>query len=50
VPPSERPEHEAHFAAARAALDPAAFERAWREGRTMPSEDVVDDELNPRGA
>ncbi|MDQ5853429.1 MAG: hypothetical protein M3380_15420 [Chloroflexota bacterium] len=39
--PVDRPEYDRDVAAARAQLDEAAFEAAWREGRTMPWEEVV---------
>jgi len=44
--PSEQPHYERHLAAARsAAIDPAPFEAAWREGRTLPLEQLLDDTL-----
>ncbi len=39
--PVDRPEYDRDVAAARAQLDEAAFEAAWREGRTMPWEEVI---------
>ena len=43
MPPGDRPEHERHIAAARAALnDDAAFDRAWQQGRAMTVEQAVD--------
>jgi non-specific serine/threonine protein kinase len=39
--PVDRPEYEQDVAAARAHLDEAAFEAAWKEGRAMPLETVI---------
>ncbi|HEX6668280.1 MAG TPA: LuxR C-terminal-related transcriptional regulator, partial [Gemmatimonadales bacterium] len=41
VPPWERPAHERDLAAARAALEPAAFEAAWAAGVALPLEAAV---------
>ena len=42
LPPNERPRHDRRLAAVRAALsDSAAFDRAWREGRTLTVEQAI---------
>jgi predicted ATPase/transcriptional regulator with XRE-family HTH domain len=40
--PVDKPEHDRHLAAARAALDEATYNRAWAEGRAMTVDDVVE--------
>jgi hypothetical protein len=40
--PSDRSRHERRLAPARAALDEAAFARAWQQGRSTPLEELVD--------
>ncbi len=42
LPPNERPRHDRRLAAVSATLrDSAAFDRAWREGRTLPVEQAI---------
>ena len=37
----ERHEYESELAQLRAILDPAAFERAWADGRSLTADDAV---------
>ncbi len=39
--PVDKPEHDRHLAAVRAALDEATFTRAWDAGRTMSVDQIV---------
>ena len=39
--PVDKPEHDRHLAAVRAALDEATFNRAWAEGRAMTVDRIV---------
>ncbi len=49
LPPSERSRYDSQLAAARAAIDDdAAFDQAWKEGRTMTLEQAVEYALGER--